>query len=43
MGEIPQIQVYKACDVIPKKTLGCNGCRRWINKVFYLTRHVSTQ
>ena len=33
MGETPQIQVWQACSVIPKKTWGCNRCQRCFNKV----------
>ena len=31
MAENPQIQVCKACCVIPKKTWGCNRCQRCFN------------
>ena len=34
MGETPQIQVCHACSVgMPKKTRGCNRCKRCFNKV----------
>ena len=33
MEETPQIQGWQACNIIPKKTRGCNRCQRWVNKV----------
>jgi hypothetical protein len=33
LGETPQMQVFQACSVIPKKTQGCNLCQTCFNKV----------
>ena len=33
MAKIPQIQVCKACHIIPNKTQGCNRCQRCFNQV----------